>query len=909
MRDPWRTNYPERVPVTGRRSSLDNPPPSRWDQLWSVFHAALELPESDRPNFLRRSTEGDPSLLEDLERMLASHEQPDPLLETGGSFRSLLTDAVHQELKVGEKLGPYELISRLGEGGMGVVYRALQREPIERTVALKVIRFGMQSREVIARFELERQSLAKMSHPAIAKLYDARITDEGRPYFAMEEVSGAPLTEYADQHRLEVKSRIGLFITVCRGVEHAHQKGILHRDIKPTNILVARQDGKPRPKIIDFGIAKVTDQHQAEGALSTVLGRIIGTPDYMSPEQASDEHAVDTRSDVYALGVTLYELLVGELPFVFEDRSLAETHRILDRDEAPRASSRISSSPSSTIEARSTTRESLRKDLIGDLDRILTMCLAKDKEERYGSAAELAADLERFLDDQPVSAVAPSLRYRSMKFFRRNRGGALAGSAVLLALLVGLLTTLSMARIARKERQVAVVAQGQAETARDLAQSEAENARAVQEFLESMLTAADPSSDLGGGVAGRDVRVVDILDDAGLQLETSFSEQPEIRLSLLNTLSRTYRSLGLFSEAEEPTLEALSHSQNLHGASHPKTLNALFQLASLRNEEGRFEEAEELLRERLQHHSEIDGQTNNRADDRATEDRILAQSLLNDTLFNQGRIAEAVGTYREVLDESVDLLGSDHELSLKLMNDLAAVLNRSDRVDEAVALYQASAEKHAEVLGPRHPSTLLALGNLGAALIGQGNLEESEKVLSQAVSGYEEVLGPDNSGTLRTRNNLGALLFRREKWADAEAVFSAVLEGYTVHLDEEHPLVLVTRANIARVTAIQGRHVEAEGLYRELLAATQRSLPPNHPNVAVFSGGMGVCLFEMKRYSDAESHLLSSYQGHLQNLGPQHRRTQQGAKRLADLYNAWGRPQSATKYLEPAPQGESPPKN
>ncbi len=468
-------------------------------------------------------------------------------------------------------IGPYRLLRRLGEGGMGEVWEAEQQRPVKRRVALKLIKSGMASGEVLARFESERQALALMSHPSIAGIYDAGSSPGGRPYFVMELISGVPVTEYCDRHRLRVPERLELFIRICRGVQHAHHKGVIHRDLKPSNVLVQVEGDHPVPKIIDFGVAKATAQPLTERTLYTELGRWIGTPEYMSPEQAEMSGLdVDTRTDVYSLGALLYELLTGTQPFAADElrsSGFDEMRRRIREQEPARPSLRIDPEGSSSEAAaraaaasRGTEPGALGRELDGDLDWITMKALEKDRTRRYGSPAELAADLERHLEDRPVEASPPTLRYRLGKLIRRHRLGVAAGALAAATLMLGL-----------------IVAGFGLATARQ----EARNARQVADFLTGMFRSLDP----GAPVAATSVR--DVLDQSVARLAGRFEDQPRVRARLLLAIGRANATLGSRAEARDLLEEALALQRRHLGTDHPElaaTLDALARLES--GEEG-----------------------------------------------------------------------------------------------------------------------------------------------------------------------------------------------------------------------------------------------------------------------------------------------------------------------------------
>ena len=480
---------------------------------------------------------------------------------------------------------------------MGVVFMAEQTEPIQRTVALKIIKPGMDTRQVIARFEAERQAVAMMDHPNIAKVLDAGTTDSGRPYFVMELVKGVPITKYCDEKHLPLRARLELFMQVCQAVQHAHQKGIIHRDIKPNNVLVAEYDNRAVPKVIDFGVAKATAQRLTERTMFTEFGQVLGTMEYMSPEQSKfNQLDIDTRSDIYSLGVLLYELLAGSTPFEGKRLHAAafdEMLRIIREEEPPKPSTRLSSSDTlpSVAANRHTEPARLSKDVRGELDWIVMKALEKDRNRRYETASGFAADIERHLHDEPVEAGPPSAAYRFRKFARRNKGPVLAAALVLLTLVAGILgTTIGLIR-AEKARQAEAERHGQAneQRLRGATSARARESQAILDFVENkVFAAARPEGQQGG--LGRDVTLRKAVEAALPFVETSFPNQPLIEARLRMTLGIAFFNLGEAGKAAEQFQKARTLFSRYLGPDHPDTLRSMSNLANSYDDLGRHAE-------------------------------------------------------------------------------------------------------------------------------------------------------------------------------------------------------------------------------------------------------------------------------------------------------------------------------
>lgn len=626
----------------------------------------------------------------------------------------------------GRRIGPFRILHPLGEGGMGAVFLAEQIEPIRRTVALKVIRTHTGSADVLARFDAERQALAILDHPGVAKVLDAGSDDDGSPYFVMEYVAGAPITTFCDLRRLSIRERLRLFASVCLAVQHAHQKGIIHRDLKPSNILVTEIDGRPVPKVIDFGIAKATTAPLTGSAFRTHLGTLIGTPAYMSPEQAALNDDVDTRADVYSLGVLLYELLTGVLPFepTGASRSFDALRRRILEEEPAKPSLRLATLAGARADdgadRRGVDRRTLHRQLRGDLDWIVLRALEKDRERRYQTANALALDIERHLRNEPVAAAAPSAAYRVGKFMRRHRIGVAAAGFILAAIVTGLaVATLGFVR-ATHERDRAVAAEAEA--------------RATTRFLTNMLASADPER-----TQGREVTVREALDEASATVGTAFANEPRTEATVRATIGSVYDSMGLFSEAASHTLRALELRESLLGGAHRDVAVVVNQLAVIRFHEGRLDEAEALWKRGLAI----------LADTAGTEDPayLVALHNLGAVYLGRSRLDEAERLLVAALEGRRRILGDDHVQTLTTMSNLAQCYDLQGRPERAEPMLRHVLEVRRRDLGDRHPRTIVATYNLADSLVQRGRFAEAVPFADRALAGFQEVLGADHPNT------------------------------------------------------------------------------------------------------------------------------------------------------------------
>jgi serine/threonine protein kinase/tetratricopeptide (TPR) repeat protein len=744
------------------------------------------------------------------------------------------------EATAGAVIGPYHMLQPIGRGGMGEVWLAEQKEPVRRRVAVKLIKAGMDTREVVARFEAERQALALMDHPAIAKVFDAGSTPQGRPYFVMEYVTGIPITTYCDRYKLTTRQRLELFVRVCEGVQHAHQKAIIHRDLKPSNILVSEVDGKPMPRIIDFGVAKATAQRLTADTMFTRVGDIVGTPGYMSPEQADSTGVdVDTRTDVYSLGVVLYELLVGALPLDFRNVAFEEVLRRLREEDAPRPSTRLRAlGEQSGIAAhnRGTDPARLARQLRGDLDLITLGALEKDRSRRYSTPSELAADIGRYLRHEPVLARPGSAVYRARKYIRRHRiGVAVAATVAILLVSFAVTQAFELRRITR----------------------ERDRADRITTFMTDMFKVSDPNESRGNSVTARE-----ILDKASKDIRTGLAKDSEVQSQLMRVMAQTYSNLGLYPRAYELAKRALDARLSALGPNDPRTLDSMTQLGWILDREGRYTEANALERQALAGERRILG----------PEDPLTLQTMddLAINLENQGNYDEEVKLEREVIQVETRRSGQENAQTLQSMNSLGSAFWHQGRYADAEQEYRQLLNVGRRVWGPDHPQTLGAMYNLALAIKSQGRFAEAEQMYRDGLAIQRRVLGSEHPNTAIQMEGLASLLTSEGRLADAEKLYQEALGILSRTLGPEHQDTLLERYNLADLLFKEGNVREAEKLQRETLQTQIRVLGPKNPDTLASQSNLARTLIAEGRYADAETIAREAFDVQLSSLGPQH---------------------------------------
>ncbi len=791
-----------------------------------IFLDALEHEGAARDAFLSRACADDLDLRRRVLQLLASHQPSAMDVVTTGPA----------DLGPGMTIGNYRLISQLGEGGFGAVFLAEQERPVKRQVALKILKLGMDTKRVIARFEQERQALARMDHPNIAKVHDAGSTASGRPFFVMELVAGEPITKFCADRAASLDERLGLFHAVCLAVHHAHQKGIIHRDLKPANVLVADVDGVAVPKVIDFGVAKAIEGDLTPHSVLTREHQAIGTPAYMSPEQMRGDSDVDTRSDVYALGVVLFQILTDALPFDPASTPLDQFRSSVLEDEPPRPSARLKHSTDPSRDYR----------VPRELDWIVLHCLAKDRDNRYSSAAALAEDVDRLLHDQPIVAAPPSAWYRLRKLVRRNRTAAIASALVVLALVAGAVATTRGYIEARRQTRLA---------------------NAINDFLtHSVLPAALPSSQPG---RGRDVTMRAVLDSAAERIEKDpstidgFRDDPLIEAGIRFTIGDAYLGLGMFKEAEAHFARAEALRRATLGDDDPATLCAIDVRATALRQLGRFDDAANLLREELAAKLREFGE---RSFDVATVRMGLAL-----TLSKRGDRAEAIALCRTILasvpdDESIENQRIRHNVGVALSEcgergEAEALIRRALEVErtqlgldepgvlqstinfattlsgvndqEARRILEDVLPRARRILGDEHQDVLIGASTYGGLLVRANEIDAADALLTPALATARERLGPRQLTTLHLAHVLSMVREQQDRYPEAEALTREALEIASETIGENQILTIVLLNDLAHELGAQDKDSELEPILRRALAAAEAVFPKGDPRVAM----------------------------------------------------------------------------
>jgi serine/threonine-protein kinase len=907
----------------------DSITPERWREIDELFARALDVDPADRPGFLGAACQGDAELLRAVSALLDQHRaaahiigdsalefDPDLLseLEAADAADHLLHDA---QLRV----GPYRIVREIGRGGMGAVYLAERADgEFEKEVALKLVKRGMDTDEILARFRHERRILASLEHPSIARLYDGGVSDDGRPYIVMELVEGEPITSYCDRHRLSVDDRIALFQMVCGAVQYAHQKLVVHRDIKPSNILVG-EDGIP--KLLDFGIAKLLADEDLSSPRTRPGMRML-TPEFAAPEQLRGDPP-SAASDVYALGAVLFELLAGRralgsiAPGAREAEvgpgmvSVAATHPATERwGRGGITAAGGDPSPSQIAWNRSTTPERLRRSLAGDIDTLVLHALAPDPERRYGSTQQLLDDLERYRTGMPIHARPPTARYLAMKFVRRHRSALAASLVVLLTLVGGLAGILVQSRRAATERDAARQAQDASEQ--------------IASFLIDLFDSADP---LGIRPERTDTMLVrELVDRGAARVESELVAQPALRAEMLTVLGRVYSNLGAYASAESMLEAAVAASEaSAPGRSNPIQLALL---AGAAKSQGHYARADSLLSEVIAIYAAGGSAADTLYVESLSErgllltnlgrydeaqvfhDRALEQLRLRPDLppylharargnlailhYEIGDYPEAERGFRETLELEQSYLAPDHPRLAASLNNVASSLHYQGRYEDAEPLYLKALEIGRPGLGDEHAEVGNYFQNLATLYDDQERYAEAEDLYRLSIRAHEATLGRDNPTTAMVLRNFA--LNRRSvgALAEAESLLREALAYIEASLGREHLYSAVTGAALGRVLTELNSLDEASDYVVASLALLEDLLPPEHHLVAVSRSDLGAHHLARGNYAEAEPLLLESYGALAEDRGVDHYLTRNAARHLHNLYTARGEPARAAEY-------------
>lgn len=825
-----------------------------------LFQEACDLPPEQRQAYCDTACE---QIRAELPSLLAAHVVDGSLIDRppDGLFAGLdlKNISLAEDFRPGAQIGVYRIERMLAEGGMGRVYKASRADgQYRQSVALKVVSFTPS----VDRFLLERQILADLNHPNIARLLDGGITNSGNPYIVMEYVDGEPIDAYCQSRRLGIRERLRLFLDVCGAVEYAHRNRIAHRDLKPSNILVTN---KGVVKLLDFGIAKLLQRDDSEPGTRTVTGLRMMTPEYASPEQFRGGN-VNALSDVYSLGVLLYKLLTGRSPYDLTGRTPGEQERIVCEMPPAKPSAVVGDGAAAGFDLGAKGR--LRGALPGDLDNIVLMALRKEPERRYLSVEALREDIQRYLTGDAVVATPVTLAYRTAKFVKRHQIFVIAASLLLISLAGGVVATWQQKL--KTDNQAAI-------------------AQAVNDFLRNdLLAQASASTQASPSTKpDPDLKVRTALDRAASRIVGKFDRQPDVEAAIRDTIGQTYRDLGQYSEARKHLQRALDLYRRVLGPENPETLKTMSRLGATVWLQGKYPESEALLNQTLQIQRRVLGPEH--------PDTLASMNALANSYSAQGNHAQAEALHSQTLEIKRRVQGQEHPETLASMNNLAIDYDSQGKYAQAEALFNQSLEIKRRVLGPAHPDTLKSMNNLAYVYRMEGKYAQAEALFNETVEIKRRTLGPEHPNTLLSINNLSATYYLQGKYAQAEALFNQTLEIKRRVLDPEHPDRLVSMSNVASACYQQGKYAQAEALFNQTLEISRRVLGPENPYTLTFLSEMAGMYQRQGKYDKAEKIATQVLAGHRNTSGPENPGTMDAA---ADLVLAY---QSQGKFAESEP--------
>jgi len=811
----------------------------KWKKAKEIFQTAMDLPLAQRQAFIENEANGDALVKAEVETLLEAFDEAGDFIVAPALA---VADFVENEQKTsiaGKQIGAYKILEEIGRGGMGAVYLAERADAeFEKKVAVKLIKRGLDTDEIVNRFRNERQILANLEHPNIARLLDGGATDDGLPFLVMEYVEGLPLTRFCDEKNLDLDARLKLFLEVCAAVQYAHRNLTVHRDLKPSNILVSEDE---TPKLLDFGIAKLLTPTADFATGQTATNFNVMTPEYASPEQVQGL-AVTTATDVYSLGVVLYEILTGNRPYSFENQSLENIIHTVCHREPLRPSSVLGSKfqvPSS--------KSSNPKSLKGDLDNIVLMAMRKEPERRYSSIEQFAEDIRRYQNGLPVIAREDSFAYRAEKFVRRNKVGVAAVGGITVSLIAGIFATTRQARIARRQR---------------------DKAAKINKFLQKMLSSADPRA------VGKDAKVVEVLQIAADSIEKDFDNQPEIVADLRTTIGLTFLSIGQIDSAEPHLTEALEIRRSLFGLENHETAMSLNNFGKLLQAKGDLKHAEKLFRQSLAILRRV----------RGTDVLDVASVLgnLGYLLMLEAKYEEAKDTHHEELQILREQWGENHSEFARTLSNLANVFSVTGDKQTAEKMHRKAFAVAQRFYGGEHPDVALAMLHLAITIVNT-KPDEAENLFRQTLDQRRKFFGDSHTETAWSLFYLGDTLMRKEDYGQAVGCAREILSWRERSIPATHSVINSALLLSARCSLAINQPAKAEMLLRECLALRLETLPPGHWLIATAEGYLAESLLQMERFDEAAPLLQKSYQTLLAKLGENHEHTKQAQTRLENF--------------------------
>lgn len=819
-----------------------------WQQIKEIFQSAMELPSAKRQTFLKTKCGDDESLKSEVEAMLEANDEIGDFIVAPAlsSIRDFVADESKQT-RIGQKIGAYKIEKEIGRGGMGAVYLGTRADAdFEKKVAIKLIKRGFDTDEIISRFRYERQILARLDHPNITRLIDGGATDDGLPYLVMDYVEGLPLTKYCEEKRLSIEERLQLFLPICAAVKYAHQNLVIHRDIKPSNILVSA-DGVP--KLLDFGIAKLVLSNDGDRTAEKTATRAM-TPEYASPEQILGK-PVTTSADIYSLGVVLYELLTGHRPFQLKNQSAEEISKIITESQplkpSDAATRRRGDTERAKIAASSARLPFSASQLRGDLDNIILMAMRKEPERRYLFVEQFAEDIRRYQKGLPVIAREDSFSYRAEKFVRRNKVGVSAASGIAVSLVAGIFATTRQARIARRQR---------------------DKAAKINKFLQKMLASADPRA------VGKDAKVVEVLQIAADSIEKDFDNQPEIVADLRTTIGLTFLSIGQIDSAEPHLTEALEIRKSLFGLEHHETAMSLNNFGKLLQAKGDLRAAEKPYRQALAILRRV----------RGTDALDIASVLgnLGYLLMLGAKYEEAKAAHHEELQILCHRLGENHSDFARTLSNLANVFSITGDKQTAETMHRKAFAVMQKFYGGEHPDVALAMLHLAITVM-YDKPDEAENLFRQCLKLRRRFFGDGHAETAWSLFYLGDVLMKKKDYERAIECAREILSWRDCSIPDTHSIINSALLLLARCSLETNRPAEAETLLRECVVLRRETLPPEHWLIATAEGYLAESLWQTGRFDEAAYLLKKSCETLFDKLGAHHEHTKQAQKRLKEF--------------------------